>query len=109
MPWNSVSCVCLPLAADRSDEGEQAPAENRRRFSNSCLRPSLLWPSFLRRPKNAALGPAHAPALQEVIDQFARGVIHLHVKRFHATGQIVEHHDRDRKSKRLNSSHLGIS
>ena len=32
------------------------------------------------------LGPAHAPALEEVIDQFARGVIHLHVERFHATG-----------------------
>src|ERR1022692_3067741 len=42
----------------------------------------------------AALRPAHAPALQEVIDQFARRVIHLHVERFHATGQIVEHHDR---------------
>src|SRR5229473_1787211 len=40
------------------------------------------------------LGPAHAPALQEVVDQFARGVIHLHVERFHAASQIVEHHDR---------------
>src|SRR3984893_2033945 len=50
-------------------------------LSNSWVQPS-------------ALGPAHAPALQEVIDQFARGVIHLHVERFHATGQIVEHHNR---------------
>src|ERR1700691_5587610 len=40
------------------------------------------------------LGPAHAPALQEVIDQFARRVIHLHVERFHATGQVVKHHNR---------------
>src|ERR1700678_2760749 len=40
------------------------------------------------------LGPTHTPALQEVIDQFARGVIHLHVERFHATGQVVKHHDR---------------
>src|SRR5260370_8224020 len=43
--------------------------------------------------QTAALGPAHAPALQEVVDQFARGIIHLHVERFHAAGQIVKHHD----------------
>src|SRR5277367_1536482 len=33
------------------------------------------------------LGPAgNTATLQEVIDQFARGVIHLHVERFHAAG-----------------------
>src|SRR5580765_1425702 len=38
--------------------------------------------------------PANVAALfQEVIDQFARRVVHLHVERFHATGQIIEHHD----------------
>src|SRR5271169_1857231 len=34
-----------------------------------------------------------AALLQEVIDQFARRVVHLHVERFHATGQVVEHHN----------------
>src|SRR5712664_3731503 len=43
---------------------------------------------------SAALGTAHATALQEVVDQFAGGVIHLHVERFHAAGQVVEHHNR---------------
>src|SRR5271154_4777556 len=42
----------------------------------------------------SGLGPANSPLLEEVIDQFARGVIHLHVERFHAASQIVEHHDR---------------
>src|SRR6185437_4033142 len=36
--------------------------------------------------------PANAPALQEVVNQFARRVIHLHVESFHAAREIVEHH-----------------
>src|SRR6185437_9509570 len=37
---------------------------------------------------------AHSsPTLQEVVDQFARRVVHFHVERFHAAGQVVEHHD----------------
>src|SRR5215469_2435343 len=32
-------------------------------------------------------------ALQEIIHQFAGGVIHLHVERFHLAGEVVEHHD----------------
>src|SRR5512135_622173 len=36
--------------------------------------------------------PANAPALQEVVNQFTRRVIHLHVESFHAAGQIIEHH-----------------
>src|ERR1035441_4883129 len=34
-----------------------------------------------------------AALLQEVVDQFAGRVVHFDVERFHATGQIVEHHD----------------
>src|SRR5438270_5465262 len=56
-------------------------------------------PALGRPPGNSVgdcplwgLGPAHAPALQEVVNQFARGVIHLHVERFHAAGQVVKHH-----------------
>src|ERR1019366_9173740 len=43
---------------------------------------------------NPELGPANcrSAAFQEVINQFARRVIHLYVERFHATGQVVEHH-----------------
>src|SRR6202049_3723385 len=38
--------------------------------------------------------PANIAALlQEVIDEFAGRVVHLHVEGFHATGKIVEHHD----------------
>src|ERR1700677_229061 len=75
---------------NRNDNYEEdlAPAGYRRLFSNSPLR-SFTAASVLR----FGLGPAHAPALQEVIDQFARGVIHLHVERFHATGQVVKHHN----------------
>src|SRR3954470_10453508 len=40
-----------------------------------------------------ALCPARASAaLEEVVDQFARAVIHLHVKRLHLAGEVVEHH-----------------
>src|SRR5713226_9261956 len=82
------------------------PPEPRTILSVSCFE-SGAGP-FARRPisnsevvalpySNAAvklksLGAAHSPALQEVIDQFARRVIHLHVERFHAAGQVVEHH-----------------
>src|SRR5579862_903846 len=37
--------------------------------------------------------PAIAALLEEVVDQFARRVVHFDVERFHATGQVVEHHD----------------
>src|SRR4051812_42584984 len=57
-------------------------------------------PHWGARPGNSVgdcplcgLGPAHAPALQEVVNQFARGVIHLHIERFHAAGQVVKHHN----------------
>src|SRR6266700_4732340 len=40
-----------------------------------------------------AVLPAHSSALQEVINQLARGVVHLHVESFHAARQIGEHHD----------------
>ena len=43
--------------------------------------------------KLRSLLPDRVAALQEVVDQFAGGVIHFDVERFHATGQIVEHHD----------------
>src|SRR6266849_4037791 len=82
------------------------PPEPRTILSVSCFE-SGAGP-FARRPisnsevvalpySNAAvklksLGAAHSPALQEVVDQFARRVIHLHVERFHASGQVVEHH-----------------
>src|ERR1017187_3896178 len=88
MPWISVSCVCLIW--------------HRNRMNATAVAPNLLdgepgVPARLSishsRVQPAALGPAHAPALQEVIDQLARGVIHLHVEGFHATGQVVEHHD----------------
>src|SRR6266481_3907916 len=54
------------------------------------------------QPLPILLGPAHAPALQEVIDQFARRIIHLHDERFHATGQIVEHHNRRNRHEQAN-------
>src|ERR1044071_4174861 len=38
--------------------------------------------------------PYHVAALQEIVDQFARAVIHLHVECFHAVGEVVEHPDR---------------
>src|SRR5260370_38307395 len=40
-----------------------------------------------------SLGPANFPTLQEVVDQFARRVVHLHIERFYAAGEVVEHHD----------------
>src|SRR5579864_8389463 len=46
------------------------------------------------RPRSSYRLPANIAALlQEVVDQFARRVIHLDVERFHAAGQVVEHHD----------------
>ena len=39
------------------------------------------------------LGAANAAALQEIIDQFAGGVVHFHVECFDAAGEVVEHHD----------------
>src|SRR5206468_13037918 len=44
-------------------------------------------------PTWAVLPPHRSTALQEVINQFAGGVVHLYVERFHPAGQIVEHHD----------------
>src|SRR5947209_1199266 len=35
---------------------------------------------------------AHAALLQEIIDQLAGGVVHLHVKGFDFAGEVVEHH-----------------
>src|SRR3984957_9193054 len=46
----------------------------------------------MRKALVRPLGPANVAALQEVIDQFARRVIHLDVERFHAASQVVEHH-----------------
>src|SRR5438874_1440308 len=52
--------------------------------------PSSRFASDMKR----LLRPAGAAAaLQEVIDQLARGVIHLHVERFDLAGEVVEHHD----------------
>jgi len=31
--------------------------------------------------------------LDEVVDQFARRVIHFHIERFHATGEVIESHN----------------
>jgi hypothetical protein len=48
--------------------------------------------SWGRNP-TVRLGTAQTAALEEIVNEFARGVIHLHVERFYAAGQIVEHHD----------------
>src|SRR3954454_9849491 len=38
--------------------------------------------------------PANVAALlEEVVDKFARRVVHLDVERFHTPGQIVKHHN----------------
>src|SRR5258708_14647772 len=39
------------------------------------------------------LASSNVAPLQEVIDQFARGVVHLHVEGFDPAGQVVEHHN----------------
>src|SRR5215472_4715560 len=41
----------------------------------------------------SGLPPNRAGPLQEVIHQFAGRVVHLHVKRLHLAGEVVEHHD----------------
>ena len=46
-----------------------------------------------KNPFEPELGPANISPLEEVIDQLARRVIHLHIERFYAAGEIVEHHD----------------
>src|SRR5438128_8766725 len=61
----------------------------RRRPTGGALRQLMLATAV-----SAALGAAHAPAFEEVVNQFAGGIIHLHVERFHAAGQVVEHHNR---------------
>ena len=43
--------------------------------------------------RQAALWLALVALLDEVVHQFARGVVHLHVEGFHAAGKIVEGHN----------------
>src|SRR5260370_853956 len=83
-----VSCVRLP---QRGDHLMLLLLPKICSVESQARRPSLHRSNSWVR--TAALGPAHAPALQEVVDQFARGIIHLHVDRFHAAAQIVAHHD----------------
>src|ERR1700675_1154184 len=96
MPWNSVSCVSLPWPTPNLlMECRTSPPGWSLRLRSGQARETPVPPSLSNSwVQPSALGPAHAPALQEVIDQFARRVIHLHVERFHAAGQIVEHHNR---------------
>src|SRR5271157_4680329 len=35
---------------------------------------------------------ADAPLLQEIVDQLAGAVVHLHIEGFHLVGEVVEHH-----------------
>src|SRR6202163_5054751 len=89
MTWNSVSCVlCLPRPTPNLLVECRASPPG---WTGETPVPPSLSSSWVQC---STLGPSHSPALKEVIDQFARGVIHLHVERFHATGQIVEHHNR---------------
>ena len=44
---------------------------------------------FRRRPLRLAL----VALLDEVVDQFAGGVVHLHVESFDTSGEVVEGHD----------------
>src|SRR5438128_1268331 len=55
------------------------------------------WTSVIRtQPAAPLLLPGSAAALQEVINQFAGAVIHLHVERLHLIGEVIEHpHCRD--------------
>src|SRR5580692_9266679 len=86
--------LCLPvpgltLKLGKSSAGPPAPDQQltRKTLGAPLLARSMreTWRAFL---------PANVAALfQEVVDQFARRVVHLHVERFHAPGQIVEHHD----------------
>src|ERR1041385_7469527 len=97
-------------------------------FSYSCCRKNPGLNCFNPGPAThettseteLAADPSSA-ALQEIVDQLAGGVVHFHVERFDAAGEVVEHHDGgngdeqadgrhdvqlpDRKSTRLNSSH----
>src|SRR5271165_5638776 len=71
-------------APDRSSAGQATHAET---VGAPFLTPSM-------REKWGAFLPANVAALlQEVIDQFAGRVVHFDVERFHATSQVVEHHD----------------
>src|SRR5208282_3736234 len=71
----------------RAKLGRSGAGTLQRRTSNSLreLRTEPFYRLLFLTTNVAAL-------LQEVIDQFARRVVHFHVERFHATGQIVEHH-----------------
>src|SRR2546425_3415072 len=87
MPWKFLSGTTTALNSVALNVEEEAPTGGALRQLMSATAVS------------AALGAAHAPALQEVVDQFARGIIHLHVERFHAAGQVVEHHNRRNRYK----------
>ena len=52
-----------------------------------------LPPSAASRSSRQPLRLALVALLDEVVDQFARGVIHLHVERFDTSGEVVEGHN----------------
>src|SRR5271166_4321985 len=57
------------------------------------LLPSLRNASAISSNSSRLPLPANLTALQEIVDQLARAVIHFHVEGFHLAGEVVEHHD----------------
>jgi len=68
-----------------------------------------LPPPTASRSRQQPLRLALVALLDEVVDQFARGVVHLHVERFDTTGEIVEGHDcRDSHQKAKGRGNQGL-
>src|SRR5882724_7405274 len=78
----SFSCAepftCWPLVSE--EPGVESPQH---RVSNSRNHRSERW----------LAADSSSATLQEVINQFAGRIVHLHIERFYASGEVVEHHD----------------
>src|SRR5579871_2232240 len=73
------------------------------------LLPSLRIASAISSNSSRLPLPADLTALQEIVDQLARAVVHFHVESFHLAGEVVEHHDRRNRHEQSDSrGHQGF-